>query len=364
MHSLAMVYEYVVRQKTGTYPKRVTLVSRDIKGAFDRLDHRRVKYHLYHIGTPPVLCKALSSFLDDRTARIRVGGITGPAFQLLAGSPQGAAPSAKLFTLVTRNAPVGRNSNFYNTHYADDCLQIVATQGESINFHGRDIKSAISEMNDFEAREGLITEPSKSCLVPIGHMYCPEINVGGAEYRTTEKPVSFLGLDITKFSMINPQVRKQARKGRAVLSSLHKFSMIKTKLKINLVKTLVLPYLFYPPIPLHLASNNQMRKLQSVQNDSIRFAHGIQWDEFISNKRLHTELKSVFRPVNQELFWRAKKTWDSIRNEGAGDPGMLEVILGLEMDFSQKKRSADIIKYPSSYNRIITNGAEPAPFYG
>ena len=68
--------------------------------------------------------------------------------------------------------------------------------------------------------------------------------------------------------------------------------------------------------------------------------------------------------MNQELFWRVKKTWTSILNEGAGDPEMLEKILELQIDFSQKKRAADIIKYPSSYNRIITNGAEPAPFYG
>ena len=138
-HSLAMVYEYVARQKTGTYEKRVTLVSRDIKGAFDRLDHRRVKYHLYHTDTPPVLCKALSSFLDDRMSRIRIVGVTGPPFQLLAGSPQGAAPSAKLFTLVTRNAPVGKNIHYYNTHYADDCLQVVSTQGTNIQYHGKNI---------------------------------------------------------------------------------------------------------------------------------------------------------------------------------------------------------------------------------
>ena len=72
-HALAMVYEYVARQKTGIYDQRVIMVSRDIKGAFDSLDHRRVKYHLYNSGTPSVLYKALSSFLDGRTARICVG---------------------------------------------------------------------------------------------------------------------------------------------------------------------------------------------------------------------------------------------------------------------------------------------------
>ena len=133
---------------------------------------------------------------------------------------------------------------------------------------------------------------------------------------------------------------------------------------MQMIKTLVLSYLYYPPVPLHLANKSQMRKLQSVQNDCLRFAYGVKWDDFISNKRLHNEFTTVLRPVNQELFWRAKKTWTSIRDEGAGDPEMLETILKLEIDFSQGKRAKDIRKYPSSYNRTMVNGAEPAPFYG
>ena len=111
LSSLAMIYEFISRQKTGVWVSRLSLVLRDIKGAFDRLDHRRVKYHLFKVGVPPVLCKALSCFLDGRTARIRVGDVTGPPFPLLAGTPQGASPSAKLFTMVTRKAPKGKDIN-------------------------------------------------------------------------------------------------------------------------------------------------------------------------------------------------------------------------------------------------------------
>ena len=133
---------------------------------------------------------------------------------------------------------------------------------------------------------------------------------------------------------------------------------------MQMIKTLVLPYLFYPPVPLHLACDAQMRKLQQVQNNSLRFAFGTKWDDRISNKRLHTEFKTVLRPVNQELFWRAKRTWSSIQDEGAGDPEMLAAILELKIDYSQAKRATDILRYPSSYNRTMINGAEPAPFYG
>ena len=222
------------------------MVSRDIKGAFDRLDHRRVKYHLHNIGTPPVLCKALSSFLDGRTARIRVGEVIGPPFPLLAGSPQGAGPSPKLFTLVTRGAPIGRHMGYYYSHYADDCLQIVVTQGTSVNFHRKALERAINEENEFESREGLITEPSKSFLVSIGHNKPLEVEIGDDVYRSAEKPVSFLGHDITKSSMINAQITKQIKKAKAVLCTLLRFKSLKTKFKMQLIKTLVMPYLYYP----------------------------------------------------------------------------------------------------------------------
>ena len=131
---------------------------------------------------------------------------------------------------------------------------------------------------------------------------------------------------------------------------------------MQLIKTLVLPYLFYPPVPLHLASDNQMRKLQRVQNNALRFAHNTQWDDFISNKDLNTKFVPGLRPVNQELFWRAKKTWTSIKERNAGDPKMLEDILALQRDLSSR-RAVALHKYPSSFHQAM-NKPEPAPFYG
>ena len=148
-----MIHELTARHKTGLYSSRVSVISWDIKCAFDRLDHRRVKYHLSTVGIPQVLCKALSSFLDGRTAQIRIGGVTGPYFPLNAGTPQGPSPSAKLYTLVTRKAPIGLTMYHYYPSYADDCIQVIITQGTSIKMYGKQITRAIETQNDFEFRE-------------------------------------------------------------------------------------------------------------------------------------------------------------------------------------------------------------------
>ena len=360
LSSLAMLYEFISRQKCGIWPARLSLVLRDIKGAFDRLDHRRVKYHLYDLGIPPVLRKALSSFLDGRTARIRVGDVTGPSFPILAGAPQGASPSAKIFTLVIRDAPIGININNYFTNYADDCAQAVVTQGENINYHQKDVIKAINIQNEFESREGLMSEPSKSYIVPIGHDACPQIIVDGHEYQVPSKPVTLLGLDITRRSMIGAHVNKQVKKARKVLTSLFRFSSMKRKFKVQLVKTLVLPHLFYPTVPLHLASRPQMRKLQVVQNLALRWAFGVKWYDKVNNRKLHTEYKPYFQPVNQVLYWRARALWDKIENGGAGDPDQLKEILEIPQTYDYRRK--ELFQFPSSY-RAAMKKPEPAPFY-
>ena len=359
LSSLAMLYEFISRQKTATYVGRLSLVLRDIKGAFDRLDHRRVKYHLKEVGIPPVLCKALSCFLDGRTARIRVGDVTGASFPLLAGTPQGAGPSAKLYTMVTREAPIGKDINHYYASYADDCFQAVVTGGGNIKYHEKQLVRAIKIQDEFESREGLISEPSKSYIIPIGSDICPDVTVGGHRYKVPKK-ATLLGHDITKRSMTGAQVNKQVLKARNALLSLHRFGSMRKKFKIQLIKTLVLPHLFYPTVPLHLARKPQMKKLQTVQNLALRWAFNIKWDQFISNKKLHNNFKPIFMPVNQTLYWRAKALWDKIRNDNAGDAKFLGKILDIELtrDYGRKEWK----KFPSSYHAV--SKGEPAPFYG
>ena len=99
--SLAMSYEFIARKIGDCH---VSLVSRDIKGAFDHLSHDRIKFHLNRIGLPDILLKALSCFLDERKAKIKIGSYKGPQFKLNSGSPQGAAPSSELFNLVIQLA--------------------------------------------------------------------------------------------------------------------------------------------------------------------------------------------------------------------------------------------------------------------
>ena len=49
------------------------LVLRDVSKAFDRVWHLGLKYKILHLGLPVPVEHLLCDFLEDRTARIRVG---------------------------------------------------------------------------------------------------------------------------------------------------------------------------------------------------------------------------------------------------------------------------------------------------
>ena len=359
--ALAMVYENIARLQAGPYPVRLSLVLRDIKSAFDRLDHRIIKHHLANTDPPmpSILCKALSSFLDGRTARIRIGNTTGNSFPLLGGVPQGASPSAPLFNLVISKAPKGHNCLHQYTGYADDCNQIIATTcgrdaERATKFHGLDVIRAIKIQNDFEYKEGLITEPAKSWIVPINQRKYPEIKIRGQEYMQPDHPVKLLGLTITKTSFTLSHIAVQAHKAKTALTSIRRFYSLPIDQKLQLVKTIVFPYLTYPPIPLHIAAKSNLIKLQSVQSMALKWVLNIKWYDLISNEKIHKKLK--VRPLNQELHWRARKTWENIAENNAADINAFQTLMELPYDRAKLKAG-----FPSSYD--IAMGPEPEPIY-
>ena len=188
--SLAVSYEFIAKQLSFTYKQSVSVISRDIKGAFDHLDHQRVKYHLSTIGLPILLSKALCHFLDGRTAKIKINNHVGEPFPLKAGAPQGASPSARLFNLVIRLAPIARSPNYYS-NYADDCHQIVVSPN-NINFHQRDITRAIQEVNEFELKEGLMTEPTKSWIMTMYKTKPPQVTIQNVRYPNKKGNIKLL----------------------------------------------------------------------------------------------------------------------------------------------------------------------------
>ena len=98
-----------------------------------------------------------------------------------------------------------------------------------------------------------------------------------------------------------------------------------------------------------------MKKLQGIQSRALRWALNIKWYDFISNKKIHQKLN--IRPLNQELYWRARITWDKIKDNNAADKDTFETLM--RMPYNSRKAKQH--NFLSSYE--IAMGPEPRPIY-
>ncbi len=81
------MYETVARVKESTFHHKVSIVSTDISGAFNKAWHDKLLVLLHFLQLPPLFIKLFANFLHHREIRIRVQSYTGPAYSPEAGVP-------------------------------------------------------------------------------------------------------------------------------------------------------------------------------------------------------------------------------------------------------------------------------------
>ena len=70
--------------------QKANIILRDVAKAFDKTWYSGLRYRILQLQIPSAFSRLLSSFLDGRTARVKVGNLIGEAFALQCGVPQGS----------------------------------------------------------------------------------------------------------------------------------------------------------------------------------------------------------------------------------------------------------------------------------
>ena len=85
--------------------RRVCAIFLDIEKAFDRVWHNDLRYELLHVNAPALLLRWISSFLRDRTVKVRILGHTSREIAINYGVPRGSPISPLLFLLYMSKLP-------------------------------------------------------------------------------------------------------------------------------------------------------------------------------------------------------------------------------------------------------------------
>ena len=101
---------------------------------------------------------------------------------------------------------------------------------------------------------------------------------------------------------------------------LRRFKHLPQRIKVHLIKAFISPLLQYPAIPLVTISKRQIKNLQVVQNQALRFAlDTTRLDHAINNvKTLHE--KACLEPINYSIHTRAESIFRKLH--ALNDPHM------------------------------------------
>ena len=118
-----------------------------------------------------------------------------------------------------------------------------------------------------------------------------------------------LGLKLTSTGY-TAHYRELHRRGRAALSNIQRFRKLTTRNKTLLYQALVKSIITYPTIPTHTCKHSHIKKLQSIQNEGLKFIHNTYYPHTVKSKRLHE--RSGMTPINLTLHNRAQQIWNNI----------------------------------------------------
>ena len=139
-----------------------SLLTLDVKGAFDTVLPGRLVRRLREQGWPTNLVHWVASFATDRSVCIRLDGEVGPRMNIQCGLPQSSPVSPILFMLYL--APLfklGQPSTRFG--YADDVALLAVSPFLETN--SQTLSTTLQEALDWGSAEGITFEPAKSELM-------------------------------------------------------------------------------------------------------------------------------------------------------------------------------------------------------
>ncbi|KDN69935.1 putative zinc knuckle [Colletotrichum sublineola] len=290
----------------------LSLVSFDVKGAYNGVCKERLIQRMRARGMPEDLLRWVSAFCSDRTAAIQVNGQLSEVRSLpQAGLPQGSPLSPILFLFFNADLVQRRiDSNGGAVAFVDDFTAWVT--GRTARDNREAIEAIISDALNWEKRSGATFEADKTAIIHFTHK----------DYKSDPKPYTIKGQVIhpTKHAKVlgviidtglkyKEHIAKASSKGLKTALKLQRLRGLSPATARQLFTATVAPVVDYASnVWMHAYKDKLIGPINRVQRVAAKAIVGT----FLTVATNVAEAEAHILTA-KERFWRkAVKTWTDI----------------------------------------------------
>ena len=207
----------------------------------------------------------------------------------------------------------------------------------------------VTAVNKFERKWKIRTNSTKFKAIPLSQRIPAPLIVEN-ELLDWNSSGKLLELEIGRFGYWK-HINAKIQQANNTLSKLRRFSELPTKIKLHLVKTLVLPVIDYPSVPLHNIAWTNNIKPKAIQNKALRFAINDWYPYRKTNEEIHNEYQ--IKAYNVRSHLSAGKIWQNLE--------ALNVDIIVNLKNADRETRNDNRNFPSSLKKM--EGRCPALMY-